>query len=55
VFEQAKVNNEVWLPVYQEVHAAGRFLLFKLKANEIERYTDCKKFHAESKITIVQE
>jgi hypothetical protein len=55
VFEQAKVNNEVWLPVYQEVHAAGRLLLFKLKANEIERYTDCKKFHAESKITIVQE
>ena len=54
VAEQAKVNNEVWLPVYGEVHAAGRALFFRMKANVIERYTDYRKFHAESTITIVQ-
>jgi hypothetical protein len=54
VFEQAKVNNEVWLPVYAEVHAAGRLLFFKMKDNEIDRYTDYKKFHAESTIKVVE-
>ncbi len=49
VIEQAKVNGEVWLPVYDELHFSGRFLFFKAKANQIERYADCKKFHADSK------
>lgn len=48
VFEQARVNNEVWLPTYDEVHLGGRFLLLKLRANQIDRYTDYKKFHADS-------
>jgi hypothetical protein len=48
VFEQAKVNNEVWLPTYDEIHVAGRFLVLKVKANQIDRYSDYKKFHAES-------
>jgi hypothetical protein len=55
VFEQAKVNDEVWLPTYAEVHAAGRLLVVKLKANEIDRYSDYKRFRAESKIVSVQE
>jgi hypothetical protein len=55
VFEQSKVNNEVWLPSYSEVHAAGRFLVVKIKANEVDRYTEYKKFHAESTIKIVQD
>ena len=55
VFEQAKVNDEVWLPSYTEVHIAARFLLFKLKANQIERFTDYKKFNAESKIVSIEE
>jgi hypothetical protein len=54
VFEQSRINDEVWLPSYAEVHVAGRFLVVKLKANEIDRYTDYKKFHAESTIKIVQ-
>jgi hypothetical protein len=54
VFEQAMVNNEVWLPSYSEVHASGRILVVKLRSNEINRYTDYKKFHAESTIKIVQ-
>jgi hypothetical protein len=55
VFEQAKVNNEVWLPTYDEVHVAGRFLVMKLKANQVDRYTDWKKFHTDSKIITAQE
>lgn len=55
VFEQAKVNDEVWLPTYAEVHAAGRLLVVKLKENEIDRYTDYKRFRAESKIVTVQQ
>ncbi|HEY7334682.1 MAG TPA: hypothetical protein VH639_07350 [Bryobacteraceae bacterium] len=53
VFEQAKVNDEVWLPVYDEVHFGGRALFLKVKANQIDRYSDYKKFHAESKIVVV--
>jgi hypothetical protein len=54
VFEQARINDEVWLPSYTEIHMVGRVLVVKLKANEIDRYTDYKKFHAESTIKIVQ-
>lgn len=48
VFEQARINNEVWLPTYAEVHLGGRFLLVRMKANEIDRYSDYKRFRAES-------
>jgi hypothetical protein len=54
VFEQARINDEVWLPSYSEFHVAGRFLVVKVKANEIDRYTDYKKFRAESTIKVVQ-
>jgi hypothetical protein len=50
VIEQAKMNDEVWLPVYREGHLGARLLFFKIKENEIERYTDCKKFRVESTI-----
>lgn len=55
VFEQAKVNGEVWLPVYAEVHLTGRVLFLKAKANEIDRYSDCRKFHADSKFVAGQD
>jgi hypothetical protein len=54
VFEQAKINGEVWMPVYDEIHVNGHFLFLKAKANQIERYSDCKKFHAESKFILGQ-
>jgi len=54
VFEQAKVNGEVWLPVYDEVHFGARLLFLKAKANQIDRYSDYKKFRAESKIVPVE-
>jgi len=56
VFEQGRINDEVWLPSYVEVHVAGHALLFlKLKANEIDRYTNYEKFHSDSKIVGTQE
>jgi hypothetical protein len=56
VFEQNRINGEVWLPTYTEVHVAGHALLFlNFKGNEIDRYTDYKKFHSDSKIIAVPE
>jgi hypothetical protein len=53
VLEQGKVNDEVWLPVYLEVHFSGRMLFLKAKANEIDRYSDYKKFRVETNIQVV--
>ena len=51
VFEQGRINDEVWLPSYVEIHVAGHaLLLVKLRANAIFRYTNYKKFHSDSKI-----
>jgi len=53
VFEQQYVNNEVWLPTYDEVHVGVRLLLVKgFKANEIDRYSDYKKFDVKTVETI---
>jgi hypothetical protein len=49
VFEQAYVNNEVWLPTYEEAHVGVRVLLVKnVKANEVTRYSDYKKFDVQT-------
>src|SRR6267378_632355 len=49
VFEQAYINNEVWLPTYEEAHVGVRVLLVKaFKINEITRYSDYRKFNVES-------
>lgn len=49
VFEQAYINNEVWLPTYEEAHVGVRVLLVKaFKVNEITRYSDYRKFNVES-------
>ncbi|MGA8409240.1 MAG: hypothetical protein WB680_18855 [Candidatus Acidiferrales bacterium] len=50
VFEQTLVNDEVWLPSYDEVHAAARLLFLKVKANQIDRYSDYKKFSSEIRL-----
>jgi hypothetical protein len=50
VFEQTLVNNEVWLPSYDEVHAAARLVFVKVKANQIDRYSEYKKFSSEIKL-----
>jgi hypothetical protein len=53
VFEQAFMNNEVWLPTYEEAHVGVRVLLVKgFKVNEVTRYTDYKKFNVDTLATI---
>ncbi len=48
-FEQAYLNNEVWLPTYEEAHIGVRVLLVKgIKVNEVTRYSDYKRFAVES-------
>jgi hypothetical protein len=52
-FEQAYINNEVWLPTYEEAHLGARVLLLKtFKVNEITRYSNYKKFNVESIATV---
>ena len=49
VFEQAFVNNEVWLPTYEEAHVGVRVLLLKgFKVNEVTRYSDYQRFNVQS-------
>jgi hypothetical protein len=53
VQEQEFVNNEVWLPTYDEVHVGVRVLLVKgFKVNEVTRYSDYKKFNVETLSTV---
>jgi len=53
VFEQAFVNNEVWLPTYMEAHIGVRVLLLKgFKMNVATRYSDYKRFNVETLSTI---
>jgi hypothetical protein len=55
VFEQAFVNNEVWLPTYEEAHVGVRVLLVKgFKVSEVTRYSDYKKFNVETLSTIAK-
>lgn len=46
VFEQEKINEEVWLPSYAEVHFSGRIVFVKLKQNFIDHFSDYKKFRS---------
>jgi len=49
VFEQAYLNNEVWLPTYEEAHIGARVLMVKgFKINAITRYSDYKRFNVET-------
>ena len=53
VFEQAYLNNEVWLPTYDEAHVGVRVLLLKgFKVNEVTRYSDYHRFNIETLNTI---
>jgi hypothetical protein len=52
-FEQAFVNNEVWLPTYVEAHIGLRLLLVKgFRVNMTTRYSDYKRFNVETLSTI---
>lgn len=53
-FEQARVNDEVWLPSRMLIRADARIAYVKKIRTEVEiNYTDYKKFQSESKIVSV--
>jgi hypothetical protein len=53
VFEQEFINNEVWLPTYEEAHVGARVLMVKgFRVNDVTRYSDYKKFHVDASSTI---
>jgi hypothetical protein len=53
VFEQAYINNEVWLPTYIEAHVGVRVLLVKgIKVNVSTKYSDYKRFNVDTVNTI---
>lgn len=53
VLEQGYLNNEVWLPTYEEAHVGVRVLLVKgIKVNSITRYSDYKRFNVETLNTV---
>jgi hypothetical protein len=55
IFEQAFINNEVWLPTYEEAHVGVRVLLVKgFKVNEVTRYSDYQRFHIETLSTVAK-
>jgi hypothetical protein len=55
IFEQAFINNEVWLPTYEEAHVGVRVLLVKgFKVNEVTRYSDYQRFHVETLSTVAK-
>jgi hypothetical protein len=53
VLEQGFVNNEIWLPTYEEAHLGVRVLLVKgFKMNMVTRYSDYKRFNVETLATV---
>jgi hypothetical protein len=55
VFEQAYLNNEVWLPTYAEAHVGVRLLLVKgIKVNAVTRYSDYRRFNVETLSTVAK-
>src|SRR5208283_857559 len=53
VFEQAFINNEVWLPTFEEAHVGARVLLLKgVKLDQMTRYSDYKKFNVQTLVTM---
>jgi hypothetical protein len=49
VMEQARTNEEVWLPSYVEAHFSARLLLFASALGDYtSRFSDYKKFRVES-------
>ena len=55
IFEQAYLNNEIWLPTYEEAHVGVRVLLLKgFNVNAVTRYSDYKRFNVQTLSTINQ-
>ncbi len=56
VVEATRVNEEVWLPKHVTVHIDVRLALLKNYNEDVEQtFRDYKKFHADTKITVIGE
>jgi len=56
LFQQIRVNDEVWLPKQVEIHLDARVALFKAYDEDIELiFHDYRKFRTDTKITVVGE
>jgi hypothetical protein len=56
VIELTRVNDEVWLPKFVQLHFDARVALFKSYDDDVEQtYRDYKKFRTDTKITVVGE
>jgi len=53
IFEQQKVNDEIWLPSSGEVHYGGRVLFKGFHGNIFLRYSNYKKFRVNTSITVI--
>jgi hypothetical protein len=54
--ELTKVNDEVWLPKYVQLHLDARLALLKSYNLDVEQtYRDYKKFRTDTKVTLVGE
>jgi len=52
-FEQARVNDEIWLPASANIRVDGRLALFKRIHSEVDmRFRDYKKFQADSQFVV---
>jgi hypothetical protein len=50
VFEQARINDEVWLPTYAGIEASARFLLLKgVRQHQEVRFGEYRKFSVETR------
>jgi len=50
IFEQDKINDEVWLPSFMEANVSARLLLFaKFNRSMERRYSEYKKYQIDSK------
>ena len=55
LFEQTRINNDVWLPKYEHVSGSGRLGLVKKIALEQDlTWSNYRKFQVESKVVATQ-
>jgi hypothetical protein len=55
VFEQDKVDDEVWLPSYGEANISARVMLFAKFNRSMKRsYSDYKKYQIDSKYDLTK-
>ncbi len=51
-FEQTLEHNQVWLPVYSQIHVSARALFFGANVNVTDRYSDYRRFHVRATFSL---